>query len=800
MSSLLKKLKDEILVLDGAMGTELYKKGLKVGDCPEKLNLTNPEMLVKIHNSYVRAGSDIIQTNTFGANRIKLSEYDLKEQTRQINQEAVKLAQEAATEDVFISASMGPTGKLIEPLGQLPFQAAYEAFSEQATILEAAGVDVISIETMTDLQEMRAALIAVKENTDLPVICHLTYEDSLKTMTGTDPLTAITVLESLGADVIGANCSMGPEGLLKVIKEMGANTDTYLSVQPNAGLPILDENDQTIFPMKADTMASYIKDFIAAGANIIGGCCGSTPEYIKLVTQEVKNFKPQKKSKIAATKLASRTKIVVIADDKPTRIIGERINPTGRKELSQQLENGQMDLVAQEASSQTKAGADILDVNIGVPNIDQQAIMKQAVTTVQNVVDLPISIDTTDTKVLETALQNVVGKPLVNSVTGEKASLKKVLPLVKKYGAAVLGLTLDEDGIPETAEKRLEIARKIVNRAQEIGIKKENVLIDTLALAASAEQERIRETLKGLAMIKEDLGVATVLGVSNVSYGLPQREQVNAAFLAMAIQAGLNAPILDPSNQVMKAALLSSDLLVNRDAASKNYLENYAGQPPKQEKNTTTIDNKAQDLLTKLKTLVINGDKDNIIPTIKVALNKYQALEIINQGLIPGIEVVGDKYDQGIYYLPQLMMAAETMQTAFNKLRPILKEEQSTTNLGTVLMATVKGDVHDIGKNIVKIMLQNNGFKIIDLGKDVTNDKIISTALTKEVNIICLSALMTTTMPRMKEITAALKDENPEIKVMVGGAVVTKEYAAKIGAYYSQNAVSAVKVARDLVK
>ncbi|WP_027340294.1 homocysteine S-methyltransferase family protein [Halonatronum saccharophilum] len=799
MSRLLERLKEEILVLDGAMGTQLYKKGLEVGDCPEELNLTHPQIIEEIHREYVEAGSDIIQTNTFGASRIKLNEYELGDKIEEINKKAVELARRAAKKDTIVSASIGPTGKLLEPMGDLPFSDALEIFGEQAKILEEAGADAISIETMTDLQEARAALIGIKEYTSLPIICHLTYEQNLKTMTGTDPLTAITVLEGLGADVIGANCSMGPEGLLKVINKMGGDTDTYLCVQPNAGLPILDENNNTVFPMEAKEMAGYIDSFIESGANIIGGCCGSTPEYISLVKEKVKGIKPKKRERRKETQLASRSKRISIADHLPTRIIGERINPTGRKELSAQLKEGEMEILAKEALKQSEAGADILDVNIGVPKIDQVATMGLALEKVQNLVDLPISIDTTNGEVLEAALQKVVGKPLVNSVTGEKESLERVLPLVKKYGAAVLGLTLDDNGIPKTAQGRLEVARKIVKRAEDLGIKRENILIDTLVLTASAQQERVTHTLEALRLIKEELGVATVLGVSNISFGLPHREKINTSFLAMAIQSGLNAPIMDPTIVTMKDTVLTSDLLLNKDPGSKRYLEVYGNnEESKKSKAEAKKEEKDKNILERIQDDILKGSKETIIDKIEEGLKEYSAFDIINKGLIPGIKSVGEKYDKGIYFLPQLMLGAEAMQKAFGILKPILKEEGDEGNLAKIVIATVKGDIHDIGKNIVKVMLENNGFEIIDLGKDVPNEKIISTALDKKADIICLSALMTTTMPRMEEIVTQLKEANSTIPVMVGGAVVTEDYAQNIGAHYSANAVGAVKVARKL--
>ncbi|MGM0370600.1 MAG: homocysteine S-methyltransferase family protein [Bacillota bacterium] len=800
MSNFLERLEREILVLDGAMGTELHKKGLEVGDCPEELNLTNPQTIIEIHQSYVTAGSDIIQTNTFGATRVKLAEYELGDKVREINTTAVNLAQEAANDDTLVAVSMGPTGRLIEPMGSFPFQAAYTAFAEQAQIAEEAGADLINIETMTDLQEARAALIAVKDTTELPVICHLTYEDSLKTMTGTDPVTAIEVLDSIGADVIGANCSMGPEGLLEVIKTMNQSTSARLSVEPNAGLPILDENDQTVFPMAAQEMVAYVPQFIAAGINVIGGCCGSTPEYISLLKDKVKGLTPQPQDEEKITTLTSRSQRVEISNQHPTRIIGERINPSGREEFSQQLKEGSLETVTSEATKQAQAGADILDVNMGVPEVDHAKLMKQAVSAVQNTTNLPISIDTTNEEALEAGLQNVVGKPLINSVTGEEKSLNQVLPLAKKYGAAVLGLTLDENGIPPTAEGRLAVARKIVNRAEKLGIKRSNILIDTLTLAASAEQDKVLETIEAIRLIQSELGVATVLGVSNISYGLPERNQVNTAFLAMAIRAGLNAPIMDPTDKAMKSALLASDFLVNRDPAGTRYLDEFVGEN-NQEESTTPKQSSTTELgpLEQIHSSVLNGDQENILSQIDLALEEYSALDTINRGLIPGIKEVGDKYDKGVYFLPQLMMAAEVMKTAFSKLRPILEAQQDQSSLGTIVVATVKGDVHDIGKNIVQVMLENNGFDIIDLGKDIANQEIISTACEQEADIVCLSALMTTTMPRMKEITNELQEVAPAIKVMVGGAVVTEEYATNIGAHYSDNAVQAVKTAKKLI-
>ncbi len=804
MFNLIERLNNEILVLDGAMGTQLQKKCLKSGDCPENLNLTHPEIIQQIHREYVTAGSDIIQTNTFGASEIKLSQYGLENKFVEINKTAVENAKKAADNNTIISASIGPTGKLLEPLGEIDFTEAYQLFARQAKVLAEAGADMISIETMSDLQELRAAVIAVKEETDLPLIAHLTFSESLKTMTGTDPETAVTVLEGLGVEVIGANCSLGPEKLLEIIKKMGQVSNTCLAVQPNAGLPVLRDG-KTIYPLSAKEMAVYIQDFIQAGVNIIGGCCGTGPDYINLLSKKVKKLTPIKKNNPVLTRLASRTKTVIIADDRPTRIIGERINPTGRKKLSEELKQGKMTILNKEAKKQAEAGASILDLNIGVPEIDQVKTMKKAVHNLQRIVDLPISLDTTDPEVLETGLQNVNGKPLINSVTGEKTSLNTVLPLAKKYGAAILGLTLDENGIPKTAEKRLEIARKIVNHALKLGIKKENIFIDTLVLTASAEQNLVQVTLNALKLIKKELGVVTVLGLSNVSYGLPDREIINSAYLAMAIKAGLNAPILDPTKKEMINTVLASDLLINRDPAGERYISN-TNINTEQDKNISKKKyikkpDKEKNILEIIYDQVLSGNKVEIISSIQKALKNHPALDIINKALIPGIKKVGDKYDQGTFYLPQLMLSAETMQEAFQILKPILVKEKSRESLAKIVLATVKGDIHDIGKNIVKVMLQNNGFEVIDLGKDVPAEKIVKTALKEDADIVGLSALMTTTMPEMKKVTKKLKKENPAIKVLLGGAVVTEDYATNIGADgYAANAVTAVKKAKELIK
>lgn len=804
MSKIKTKLKEKILVLDGAMGTELHKRDVSTSSAPEYLNINQSNAIKKIHKDYILAGSDIVQSNTFGANRVKLAEYNLADRVEEINQAGVKLVKQAAQEaeqDIFISGSIGPTGKLIKPIGDLAFKDAIDIFTEQALALEKAGADLVNIETMSDIQELKAAIIAVKENTNLEVIANLTFNENLTTMTGTDPQTAVAILEAFDLLAIGANCSLGPKGLLKIIKKMRKVSNSHLIVQPNAGLPELKDGE-TFFPLTAQEMAEYIDDFITAGISILGGCCGSGPDYISLLAEKVSNFTPEFKTIKQNTKLTSRSKAVSLGAGFNTRIIGERINPTGRDDLTAELKENKTDLIAKEAKEQVNHGADFLDINIGAPGVEQKLMMQQVINRVQQVVDTPLVIDTTDPEVLEVALQTAVGKPLINSVTGEKESLENVLPLAKKYGAAVLGLPLNEDGIPDTTAGRVEIAEKIINTALDYGIKKENILLDGLVLTAGSKQELARVTLETLKAFKNKLNVPTVLGLSNISYGLPRRGLINATFLAMAINAGLDAPIMDPTERKMVETLYASDLLANNDQGGSNYLAKINQKDSKVEEKEEDVENKEENemtILEKLHQFVLKGNKDEINDYLEQALKEYSALEIINQGLIPGITEVGDKYETGEYFLPQLMMSAETMELAFTKLKPIL-DKNDTASAGKILLATVKGDIHDIGKNIVRILLKNNGFEVIDLGKDVPSEKIVSTALEEKVDIVGLSALMTTTMPEMAEVTKQIKAKNDSIKIMLGGAVVTEEYTTEIGADgYAENAISAVKEAKRLI-
>jgi 5-methyltetrahydrofolate--homocysteine methyltransferase len=824
-------LKQRVLILDGAMGTMLQEQGMMPGQCPELFGIENFRMLSAIHGQYIEAGADIIQTNTFGGNSFKLREYGLENRVEEINAEAVKIARQAAGNKVLVAASIGPSGKLLQPMGDADFDQLYAAFSEQVKACEKAGADLISIETMTDLGEARIALIAARENTRLPVIAHMTFENSGRTMMGTDPLTALFTLEALQPLAVGANCSGGARELLPVIETMGHYSGVYLSVEPNAGLPLLLEGE-TVFPDSPEEMAEYALRLRDAGAGIIGGCCGTTPEHIRAMANVLRGVPALKKTGQKIFALTSRSRWVNIREGSSLAYIGERINPTARKKLAADIKDGKMLMVVEEARNQVAAGAPILDVNMGVPGIDEVAAMKQAVLSVQAAVDVPISIDSTNTMVVEEALKNYVGRPLINSTTGEDRQLDIILPLAKKYGAAVLGLCLDEQGIPKTAEGRLEIARKIYKKAREYGLRDEDIYIDCLVQTASAEQSQVMETINTLRQVKDELGVGTVLGVSNVSHGLPAREIINSTYLAMALAVGLDLPIINPFDNRMRETIMAAGVLLNRDrncSAFINQYKDYQGGPATGGGkvrhdicNNCNIPNllnglvrtaspvepgtdKSEDgnisINQQLKNAILEGNQDGIEKLLEKALHEYQLkpLEIVNQGLIPGIEEAGERYDRKEYFLPQLMMAAETMKKAFTIIKPLLGQ-QAGQSRGTIIMATVEGDIHDIGKNIVCVLLENYGFRVIDLGKDVKAEIILDLAERENADIIGLSALMTTTMPAMKTVIEEARTRGLKCKFMVGGAVLTPEYAQSIGAdAYSEDARAAVRAAQKLL-
>ncbi len=787
--SFLERLKDEILVFDGAMGTELPPN---LGRCPEGLNLTHPEVVAKVHSSYVDAGADVITTNTFGGNRLKLKESGLEDKLEEINTRGIEIAKEAAGDKALVAASVGPTGKLLEPLGEFTFDQFYDVYREQIRILAQAGADIIILETMLDIQEVKIALLAAKENCDLPVISSLTFTKEGRMVTGSDPLIAATILEPLKPDLLGANCSLGPEGLIKVMRKFASATDLPLIVEPNAGLPRMVQG-KTVYPASPDYMARYASEFVNLGINVVGSCCGSGPEHTKAIISKVKDKRPKKRKVKSMTYLASRTKIASFA--KRPVIIGERINPTGKKALQEELRNDRFSLVREEAKKQAEEGAKVLDMNVGGEGIDEARTLKKAILVIEKTTDLSLSIDSPNPEAIEKALKVIGGKALINSANGKEESLKVILPLAKRFGAAIIGLTLDEEGIPKTAEKRLQIAKKIVDRAVKVGISKENIFIDTLTLTVASQQEQALESLKALKLVKRELGVKTILGVSNISFGLPNRPLLNATFYHLAKSYGLDAALMNPRDVKLKGSSLALKVLKGEDKGAKEYIKVQKGIieeeiRPKEE----------ADIRIQLKEAIIEGNKEDILRLTEEALKKeLKPLKIMDEILTPAITLVGERYDEGIYFLPQLISSAEVMKLACERLSKEMKRETISTQ-GRIVMATVEGDIHDIGKNIVSLLLSNHGFEVIDLGKDVKKEKIIQEVLSQKADLIGLSALMTTTMGRMKEIGDELKRRRIDIPTLVGGAVVTSQYAKKIGATYAEDAIEAVKKAKELIR
>lgn len=776
---------NKFIILDGAMGTQLQAKGLKTGECPELLSITHPEIVEDIHRSYINAGSMIVYTNTFGANSYKLAEsgYTVQE----VVSASVKVAKNATKgTSALVALDIGPIGKLMEPTGSMSFDEAYNTFKE---VVEAGkDADLIVFETMTDLLELKAGVLAVKENSNKPVICTMTFEENMRTFTGCCVSSMAITLEGLGVNALGVNCSLGPVQLQGVVNELARWTTLPVIVKPNAGLPDPATGKYNLSPV--DFATSIAESIVPTGALILGGCCGTTPEYIKELTTALSKIEPVKRSNKAVSAVCSATKTVVI--DQP-RIIGERINPTGKKLFKEALRNNDLDYILTQGIEQVNAGADILDVNVGLPEIDEEKMMVRAVKGLQGVVDVPLQLDSTIPQVLESALRVYSGKPIVNSVNGEEKSLEAVLPLVKKYGASVVGLTLDKNGIPKTAEGRFEIAKRIVERANALGIENKDIYIDCLTLTASAEQEGVIETLNALERVKKELGVKTVLGVSNISFGLPNRELVTSTFLTMALQKGLDLPIINPNVDAMTGAVRAYKLLANIDKNSVDFIKAYNNAPAKKQATTAKAE-------VSLSYAIENGlKKEGALVTEKL-LEAFTPMEIINQQLIPTLDKAGADFETGKIFLPQLIQSATAAQACFEVIKKkLINENSAPVSKGKIVLATVKGDVHDIGKNIVKVLLENYGYTVIDLGKDVEYEEVVKATIENDVKLVGLSALMTTTLKAMEE-TIALLRKSCDCKVMVGGAVLTPEYAEKIGAdYYSRDAKESVDIAKRVL-
>ena len=770
----------EILFFDGAMGTMLQKNGLKTGELPENMNITHPEVLIRIHKEYLQAGCNVITTNTFGANSLKFSNVE------EIVESAVSLAKKSAEDydrDTFVALDIGPIGRLLEPCGDLPFEEAYELFKEQVIAGEKSGADLVLIETMGDLYEIKAAVLAAKENTNLPVLVSMIFDEKGILLTGADIKTAVVTLEGLGVDGIGMNCGLGPDQMLQLLKEMREYSSTPIFIQPNAGLPV-SVNGKTTYNVTPEEFAEKQMLILKNGACALGGCCGTTPEHIKAMIDLCKNENITEITKKNYTAVSSYSKTVFLTE-KPV-IIGERINPTGKKMLKEALRNNDMDYIYREGVTQSDAGADILDVNVGLPEIDEPVMMVNAVKGLQSILDTPLQIDTSDTVAMEKALRIYNGKAMINSVNGKDESMNSVFPLVKKYGGVVVCLTLDETGIPETVDGRIAIAERIINRARDFGISKNDLVFDPLCMTVSTNKDNAKITLECVRKLKYELGVHTVLGVSNVSFGLPNRELLNSSFFTLALSSGLSAGIINPKSEMMMNSYYSYNALMGMDDNFENYISNVTDT--KTEVKNTDVD---------LKTAVIKGLKEQAKAETEKELLTKSPLQIIDGILIPALDKVGNDFENNRVFLPGLLMSAETAGVSFEIIKNhMAKDGSNNAKKGKIIIATVKGDIHDIGKNIVKVLLENYGYDVIDLGKDVVPQMIVDAVKTHNVKLVGLSALMTTTVPAMEETIRLLNEQTDGVCVMVGGAVLTEEYAKMIGAdFYGKDAMSSVRIA-----
>lgn len=791
--TILTDLKTQILLFDGAMGTQLQDRGLPIGGIPEHFNLTHPEVVEAIHRDYVAAGADVITANTFQANTTKMAPDELDETIHT----AIALAKKA--EPKYVAYDMGPTGQLLQPMGTLSFDAAYEMFASQAIIAEQAGADLVIIETVADLLEAKIAVLAVKENTKLPVFVTMTYQEDGRTFVGVDPQTATLTLQNLGVDVLGVNCSLGPKELAPIVAKILDYAQIPVMVQANAGLPQM-ENGETVYKITPETYVAYTQKLLAQGVAVVGGCCGTTPEFIRqlrLLIDQTEKVYPEPKS---GTFITSGLKTLEIGLG--LSLIGERINPTGKPRLKEALRENNISYIIQEAVAQRDAGADILDVNVGLPEIDEAKMMVKTIVELQSLLDLPLQIDSSETAALEAGARHYNGIPLINSVNGKPSSIAKIFPIVAKYGGVILGLCLDDEGIPETAEKRFQIAEKIVHEAGKYGITPDRVMIDPLVLTASAQQEQVPVTLDTIRLVKERLGCKTVVGLSNISFGLPNRALLNGTFLAQAFGAGLDAPIMNPLSDYMMRVVRSLKVFTGQDTNSEDYIAN--------EQNATiavTVANgsgnqASTDDTLDLKGMIIKGRKELTAAETRKMLETMTPLDIVNTYFIPALDIVGAQFEKGALFLPQLMQSAEATQQAQEVLKAALaKSGQKSESLGRLLLATVEGDIHDIGKNIVKMILENYGYEVVDLGKDVPIETVVETIVTQKIKLIGLSALMTTTVQNMKKTITAIKTVAPDTVFMVGGAVLNEEYREFVGAdYYAKDAMASVDITQKFFK
>lgn len=775
----------EWIYFDGGLGTMLQERGLQGGEYPETWNLTHPEELIAIHKAYLEAGCHVINANTFGANGLKFDNVE------EIITAGIQLAKEAKKQagrmDAYVALDIGPTGKLLEPMGDLPFEKAVSYFAQMVKAGVKAGADLILIETMSDTYEAKAAVLAAKENSSLPVIVTMIFDENQRLLTGGSVESAVAMLEGLRVDALGINCGLGPKQMLPVVKRIREVSSLPIIVNPNAGLPV-QVNGKTVYDLKADDFAQAMVKMAQIGVQGLGGCCGTTPEYIQKMIEAIKDIPCKPNTMKEQTWVTSYASAVQIG--KKAVVIGERINPTGKKRFQQALRNKEFDYILSQALEQEEAGAQILDVNVGLPDIDEADMMKETVVRLQNVCALPLQIDTGNLEALENALRLYNGKPMVNSVNGKLDSMESVFPLIQKYGAVVVGLCLDESGIPSTSKERLVIAQKIVKKAQEYGIQKKDIVIDGLAMTISSQSDGALVTLDTLQKVKEELNVSTILGVSNISFGLPQREIINSYFLSMALQSGLSCAMINPNNEMMKKAFDASMALMNQDAQCMHYISSYSKQVEEKKSENPEIS---------LSFAIQKGIQDRVKEITTSLLETKEPLGIIDEELIPALDLVGKGFEQGTVFLPQLLMSAEAAKASFEVLKEKMEQNQSLSK-GKIILATVQGDIHDIGKNIVKVLLENYGYEVLDLGKDVAPEVIVKTAISEEVKLVGLSALMTTTVKSMEKTIELLHKEKPDTFVVVGGAVLNQEYADQIHAdHYAKDAMATVRYAEQIL-
>ena len=789
------RLGKELLYFDGGMGTLLQERGLQPGELPETWNLLHAEEIREIHRKYIEAGSDIVLTNTFGANALKFHDdaYSLEEIVNAAVGHVKAAAEQAGNgRRIYTALDIGPTGKLLKPMGDLDFETAYEAYKEVMIYGEKAGADLIHIETMSDTYELKAAVLAAKENTSLPVFATTIFDERGKLLTGADVPSVVALLEGLRVDAFGINCGMGPEQMIPILEQITKYSSLPVIVKPNAGLP-KQKNGQTYYDVSPEEFAEVMKKIVEMGAVVIGGCCGTTPDHIKAMADACRMIPIKPVEKKNFTMVSSYGQSVFLGTG--SKIIGERINPTGKKRFKQALKEHDLDYILREGITQQDNGAHILDVNVGLPDIDEPALMKEVVQELQSVTSLPLQIDTVDVEAMEGALRIYNGKAMVNSVSGKQESMDKVFPLIQKYGGVVIGLALDENGIPADAEGRVQVAKKIIAEAAKYGIEKKDIVIDALAMTISSEPEGAKITLETLRRLRDEVGVCTVLGVSNLSFGLPSRPIVNSIFYTMAMQNGLSVGIINPGSEDMMKAWYAFHALMALDSNCEKYIARYAQQP-----GTTPVQAAGGKHTMTLQSAIERGLKEEASSITAELAEQKDALDIINEELIPALNNVGEGFEKGTVFLPQLLMSAESAKSAFAVLKERMDQSgEVQEKKGKVILATVKGDIHDIGKNIVKVLLENYSFDVIDLGKDVPPEKVVETVLEQDVHLVGLSALMTTTVVSMEETIRQLREKAPDCLVMVGGAVLNQEYADMIGAdYYGKDAMQSVHYAQKV--